>query len=186
METAASRVVVFTGLPGTGKSTLADLTAKTLGAPAFAGDWLLGALTPAAGVLAQLDRRTYRQLYHGLLGSLVHRQLILGQSAIVDCLVADEVIAEWEALAQGYGSALSVIECICSDDTVHRSRVESRVRGVPGWHEVGWDHVQRMRAEIEPPRVERLTVDAVKPLTPNLEAVLRYLNSANADNRCRR
>jgi len=27
-----------------------------------------------------------------------------------------------------------------------RARVEGRVRGIPGWHEVGWDHVQFMRA----------------------------------------
>lgn len=38
--------VVLTGLPGTGKSTLADRAAAALGAPSFSGDWLLGALAP--------------------------------------------------------------------------------------------------------------------------------------------
>lgn len=181
MDAGASQVVVFTGLPGTGKSTLADLTAKILGAPAFAGDWLMGALKPAATALAQLDRETYLQLYRGLLRSLVTRQLILGQSAIVDCVVTDDALAEWRALAEHYRSALSVIECICSNDTVHRSRVEGRVRGIPGWHEVGWDHVQRMRAEVEPLRAERLTVDAMSPLESDVETILRYLDSATAN-----
>jgi prolyl oligopeptidase len=43
-----------------------------------------------------------------------------------------------------------LIECICSDTAVHRARIEGRVRGIPGWQEVGWDHVQRMRAEVPP------------------------------------
>jgi adenylate kinase family enzyme len=86
-------VVVFTGLPGTGKSTLAEATARALHAPAFAGDWLLGALKPAASALMHLDRATYLALYRGLLRSLIERQLILGQSALVDCVVADEVLA---------------------------------------------------------------------------------------------
>lgn len=78
-------VCVFTGLPGTGKSTMANLIARSLGAPAFAGDWLMGALKPAAAVLVQLDRETYLELYRSLLRSLIARQLLLGQSAVVDC-----------------------------------------------------------------------------------------------------
>ena len=35
-------VIAFTGLPGTGKSTLAEALASETGIPAFAGDWLLG------------------------------------------------------------------------------------------------------------------------------------------------
>jgi adenylate kinase family enzyme len=43
-------VLVVTGLPGTGKSTLAERVAKAAGAPAFSVDWLLGAIAPS-GVL---------------------------------------------------------------------------------------------------------------------------------------
>jgi hypothetical protein len=39
-------VIVFTGLPRTGKSTLAEYVARSLHAPAFAGDWLMGAFPP--------------------------------------------------------------------------------------------------------------------------------------------
>ena len=60
-------VVVFTGLPGTGKSTLADQLATEMGAPAFAGDWLLGALAPY-GVLTDVPRPTVTGLYRNLLG----------------------------------------------------------------------------------------------------------------------
>jgi len=50
-------VVVFTGLPGTGKSTLADRLATEWGTPCFAGDWLLGALAPSGVLDDVLDRR---------------------------------------------------------------------------------------------------------------------------------
>ncbi|SEE35915.1 AAA family ATPase [Jiangella alba] len=151
-------VVVLTGLPGTGKSTLADRAAAVLGAPSFAGDWLLGALAPH-GVLHDLDRATYRRVYHDLLGTLVTRQLLLGQSAVVDCLVDDEVLTRWRGLAGEHGARLAVVECRCGDVDVHRRRVEGRRRGIPGWHEVDWAHVERMRAEFPPLTVEHLDLD---------------------------
>ncbi|MBZ2194960.1 AAA family ATPase [Occultella gossypii] len=169
-------VVVFTGLPGTGKSTMADRTAVHLGAPAFSGDWLMGALQPAAGQLAQLDRETYSRVYYGLLGSLLTRQLLLGQSAVLDCLVTEAVVAAWRSTAARHGADLRVIECVCSDLTVHRSRVVGRVRGIPGWHEIDWAHVERMRAEFPALGGERLTLDAVLPVDRNFGTVSDYLH----------
>ena len=49
------QLVVFTGVPGVGKSTLADAVGRSLGVPVFAGDWLLGSLTPFGGRF--LDRQ---------------------------------------------------------------------------------------------------------------------------------
>lgn len=154
---ASPVVVVFTGLPGTGKSTLADRVAVAVGAPSFAGDWLLGALAPHR-VLHGLDRATYKQLYADLLTTLITRQLMLGQSAVLDCLIDDGAIVRWRGLADEHGARLVVIECRCGDVAVHRGRIEGRVRGIPGWHEVGWDHVERMRAEFPPLAAEGVTV----------------------------
>jgi predicted kinase len=121
----ARTVVVLTGLPGTGKSTLADLLAGDVGSPAFAGDWLLGALAPH-GILDGVARSTLLAAYYDLLA---------------------------------------------------RRRVESRRRGIPGWHEVGWDHVARMRREFRPVTDKQLTLDAVNPVDDNL----RLLAALTAD-----
>ncbi|MBB5790812.1 AAA family ATPase [Jiangella mangrovi] len=175
---AANAVVVFTGLPGTGKSTLADRVAVAMGAPSFAGDWLLGALAPH-GVLRGLDRKTYLRLYTDLLTTLITRQLLLGQSAVLDCLVDDETVDRWRTLTTEHQARLVVVECRCGDVTVHRRRIEGRVRGIPGWHEVDWAHVERMRAEFVPLTDAGVTVVDTVGVTVD-EAVARVLDRIRA------
>jgi predicted kinase len=170
-------VIVFSGLPGTGKSTLADLTAKAINAPSIAGDWLLGALAPH-GVLNNLGRKVQLAVYYDLMERLVWRQLMLGQSAVVDCVITDEVIGRWRALADRFTADLLVVECVCSDQALHRQRLEGRTRGIPGWHEVDWDHVERMRVEFPQLTTQTQVLDAVRPVAENLRAVLRSAGSA--------
>ncbi len=172
---AQPQVIIFTGLPGTGKSTLAEKLARTVGAPAFAGDWLMGGLEPAHAALGQLDRAQYLAAWFGLLRTLVTRQLMLDQSAVVDDVVSDGQFVLWREVTDQFRARLYLVECVCSDEAVHRARVEGRVRGIPGWHEVGWDHVERMRAETTPPTADRLTVDAIEPVEDNFCRVLEYI-----------
>jgi hypothetical protein len=134
----------------------------------------MGAIKPS-GALASLDRPTFKEMYYRLLRTLITRQLMLGQSAVLDCLVTDAVASDWSEHANEFDARLYIIECMCSDDKIHRSRVEGRQRHIPGWHEIDWKHVQRMRTEFPPLRNEQLNVDAVRPLEENLRSVLRYV-----------
>lgn len=168
------QVVVVTGLPGTGKSTLAEQLAVDTGTPCFAGDWLLGSIAPS-GVLTSVPRATVTALYRGLLYTLLTRQLRLGQSAIVDGVLDDPTARSWEHDVAALGGRLSVVVCHCRDEAVHRSRLEGRVRGIPGWHEIDWAHVERMREEYPPLTVPHLGVDSLDDLQGNLAAVRRYV-----------
>lgn len=168
------QIIAFAGLPGAGKSTLAEALARVSQTPVFASDWLMGALQPYH-VFKGMDESTYDAIYHGLVESLVTRQLLLDQSAITDCVLDDGTADRWGRLAAEHDAELRVIECVCSDVDLHRRRVEGRKRNIPNWHEIDWAHVERMRGEFPPLTVERLTVDAVESIEVNLGKVRDYL-----------
>ncbi|HEX2144597.1 MAG TPA: ATP-binding protein [Glycomyces sp.] len=180
--TSPQHLIVVTGLPGAGKSTLAERFARATATPVFAADWLMGSLKPH-GVLYDLDRTTYIELGNGLMETLIVRQLLMGQSAITDCLVDEPLLERWGALAAEHGADLRVIECVCSDTELHRSRIEGRSRGIPNWHEIDWDHVERMRAEFPPLNVDKLVVDAVDPIDANLTKVLAFTEARSTADR---
>jgi predicted kinase len=170
---ADARLIVFSGLPGTGKSTLAEAVGRQLRVPVFAVDWLLGSLTPFGGY--HLD--DLFGIGAELLTTLAFRQLELGQSAILDFPAEDLATrTRWRSLADAAGAVLRIVVCTCSDRELHRARLERRERGIPGWHESGnWANVKRRRAEFPPWTGEVLTIDAVQPLEQNLAAVLQYV-----------
>ena len=170
---AGARLIVFSGLPGTGKSTLAEAAGRQRGVPVFAMDWLLGSLTPFGGY--RLDELL--KIGAEMLTTLAFRQLELGQSAILDFPAEDLATrARWRSLARTAGAGFRVIVCTCSDRKLHRIRLEHRERGIPGWHEGGnWANVERRLAEFPPWTGEVLTIDAVQPLAQNLATVLQYV-----------
>jgi len=55
---------------------------------------------------------------------------------------------------------------------------KGRVRGIPGWHEIDWEHVERMRAEQPPLARPHLTLDAVDSIEHNLGVVRAFLGLA--------
>ena len=52
---AGALLVLVTGLPGTGKSTMADVAAGELGAPALGHDWAMSGLRPYPELQHALD-----------------------------------------------------------------------------------------------------------------------------------
>jgi predicted kinase len=166
--------IVFTGLPGTGKSSIAEAVARELSLPVFAKDWLEATL-----IRCELSPSTSGSLGsagYELLTTLAERQLRLGQSVILDSVASTlSIRAEWRRLAQTYQAEWRVIECICSDEATQRDRMNVRQRGIPGWHELDWSEVERVKAYYAPWAEERLILDAVNPVADNIAAARRYL-----------
>jgi predicted kinase len=175
------QLIVFSGLPGTGKSSLADAVGRRLGIPVFSKDVLEAAII-RAGMTEQEDAR--QQLGwagYELLTTLATRQIRLGQSAILDSVASTVSIRNaWRALASTQGAAWRVIECVCSDNEMHRSRLEGRKRNIHGWKLSSWEEVERVRGYFMPWQEEHLTVDAMATFGENIDAVLTYLSAEHA------
>jgi predicted kinase len=175
---SAARVVLFSGYPATGKSTLADAIARELGAPAIAWDWLVAGLSPFTEIQEAFERMTrdeYHDVGYSLMTQIVEKQLRNDQAVVLDCVARERALVPWSDLAETQGVPLHVVECVCSDVDVHRSRVEDRIRDIPGWYELEWSQVEQSRTRYEPITHEKLVVDAVDPLEHNLALVRAYL-----------
>lgn len=169
-------LIVFSGLPGTGKSSLAEAVGREMGIPVFAKDWLEAALQRCKLGPRRSDTPGLGYAAYELLTTLAQRQLVLGQSAVLDCVAGQENLRrQWRALAAEYKADWQAIECVCSNEVIHRARLADRRRGIPGWCELEWEEVERVRGYYEPWQEEHLTLDMVNPLPDNIRASLVYL-----------
>jgi predicted kinase len=168
------KLIVFSGLPGTGKSTLAEAVGMDLGIPVFAKDWLEATLL-RSGLNPMREDKSLGFVGYELLTILAERQLMLGQSVVIDSVAASQTIRDaWRQLAEQYHADWRVIECFCSDESLHRTRLKGRKRDIPGWHELEWSEVERVKRYYTPWTGERLVLDMTNSLTENLLKAKTY------------
>ena len=165
-------LIVLSGLPGSGKSTVAEGLSRTLSIPLFSIDpieaamWRGGLSKDQTGIAA-----------YDVAIALADEHLRLGHSVIVDAVNPIEAPrAAWRSLAAKHRAEMKIIECVCGDETVHRQRIEARVRNIAGMPEVTWARVQRRQAEYEAWTDARLTLDtSAKSAEQLITEALNYL-----------
>ena len=165
-------LVVVSGLPGVGKSALSEELARRLGATLLSVDPIEAALWQSGigrnqptGIAAYV-----------VAGALAEEQLKIGRPVLIDAVSpVEESRAGWRAIARRRNARLAVVVVTCTDENLHRQRIEARVRDISGMPEVTWDRVQERRREYQPWRDPHLTIDSVLPVAEMADAAMRYL-----------
>jgi predicted kinase len=165
-------VVLVTGLPGSGKSTMAEVAGRALGTPVLGHDWVMSGLRPFPEMQAALDSmglRGHRGVGWSLLRALARSQLRSGSSVVLDGVARDPEVQETRRVAAQEGAGSLVVVTSCLDAGLHRQRVEGRQRHIPDWYELDWDHVERARSSWVPPTGLDLVLEAAVPVEENAE-----------------
>ena len=165
------------GLPGTGKSTVAQQLRERLGYPVVSVDQIESAVL-SAGI--DSDQPTGLAAYL-VAETLAGNVLESDRSIIVDAVNAVNPAREqWVSLAARHGSALTFIEIICSDPVVHRERLEARSRDLPHVSEPTWHAVEQSLDEYDEwvgpsAAVDRITLDSMEPLGTIVDKALVFI-----------
>jgi predicted kinase len=175
-------LVLITGLPGSGKSTMAETAGRALDAAVLGHDWAMSGLRPFPEVQETLDAmglRGHRGVGWSVLWALARSQLRLGSSVVLDGVARQPEVDRTRQVALEEGAGSLVVMTSCGDAGVHRSRVEGRQRRIPDWYELDWDHVERARSAWVPPDGLDLVLQTERTVEANAED-LRALLAAHS------
>lgn len=153
-------LIVFGGLPGTGKTTIARRLAARWSATYLRIDAIEQAIR-LAGVLAGDIGPAGYLVAHALAAS----NLANGLTVVADCVnPVHESRQGWRTTAARARAQIVEIEILCSDAAEHRRRVETRASDIDGLIPPTWEEV--LRHDYEPWEVPHLVIDTAS-LTPD-------------------
>ncbi|MBN1964244.1 MAG: AAA family ATPase [Anaerolineae bacterium] len=165
-------LILFSGLPGSGKTTLARQLATLYRLPLLSKDRVQRALRDHVPGAEAING------YHLIL-DLADEQLGLGLSVILDAVFPLPGFREAaHAIAARHAARLRVIACACSDRALWQARCADRTQYVPGWNPAGWSEVERLEPVYQPWLPDAaLHVDAVRPTEANLALIRTFLET---------
>ena len=130
-------LIVFSGLPGTGKTTIASELAGRAGAVYLRVDTIEQAIRNAGVLAKEVGKSGYM-----VANELALSNLRFGHTVIVDCVnPVVESRQAWSDIARRADVPLVNIQVICSDRREHQRRVETREVDIPGLTPPTWQSV---------------------------------------------
>jgi predicted kinase len=160
-------LLVLSGLPGVGKTTIARELARVTGAVHVRIDSIEQALR-GAGVA--VEGEGYRVAY-----AVAEDNLRLGRTVIADCVNPWPLTRDaWRAVADRVGVRFLDVEIVCSDADEHRRRVESRRADIAGHTLPTWSEV--VARDYRPWDRDHLVVDTARmDVDESVRAIQRIL-----------
>ena len=142
---------IFSGLPGSGKTTLSQKLAQHSNAVHLRIDTIEQALRDLCNI--NVEGEGYELAYR-----IAADNLRLGLDVIADsCNTIELTRREWENVATSNGAGFVNIEVQCSDTEEHRRRIESRATTIDGLKLPDWQAV--IDREYHDWSVDRVIID---------------------------
>ena len=146
-------LLVLSGLPGVGKTTIAREIVVALGAVHVRIDSIEQALRDVGWTV---ESEGYRVAY-----AVAEDNLRLGRTVVADCVNPWPLTrSAWRAVADRAAVRAFDIEVVCSNIDEHRRRVESRAADIAGHRLPTWTEV--VERDYRPWDGERLVVDTAR------------------------
>ncbi|MGY3928532.1 AAA family ATPase [Aeromonas simiae] len=163
-------LIIFSGLPGSGKSTIARALAQRVGAVYLRIDTIEQALRDAEQAEREMGPAGYVVAY-----GLARENLALGSIVITDSVNPIPLTRDaYHDIARSVGVPYLDIEVVCSNPSLHRERVEKRKVDIEGLVLPDWQAV--INRHYEPWDRERLILDsAVLSVAQSVEQIVAAL-----------
>ena len=146
-------LIVLSGLPGTGKTTIARKLANELAAVYLRIDSIEQSIRNAG---KPVEGEGYSVAH-----AVAEDNLRLGRIVVADCVNPWPLTRrEWRAVADRAGVRALDVEIVCSDPGEHRRRVEARPADITGHQLPAWQEV--VERDYRPWDVERIVIDTAR------------------------
>lgn len=163
-------LIVLSGLPGVGKTTIARELAAAMGAVHVRIDTIEQALRNTG---LNVEGEGYCVAY-----AVAEDNLRLGRIVLADCVNPWPLTRdEWRSVADRAGVRAVVLEIVCSDIVEHRRRVESRSTDIAGHVLPAWTEV--VERDYRPWDSDRVVIDTARlDVEESVRAILSMVASA--------
>ncbi len=169
-------LIIFGGLPGTGKTAIAQQLARELGAVYLRIDSMEQAIRDCGVVSKSLDDAGYRVGY-----AVAEDNLRLGKTVVADSVNPLRLTRDaWISVADRARAKAIEVEVACSDPAEHRNRVETRSADIEGLRLPTWQEV--VSREYELWERDHIVIDtASRSVAANVNELLKAIQRPRSD-----
>jgi predicted kinase len=171
-------LIIFGGLPGVGKSSIARKLAEKLGMVYLRIDSIEQAIKDAYQLYDKDKRKLIAEGYMTAY-AVAKDNLEIGLSVVTDSVNPIALTRnEFKKIATDISTTYFEIEVICSDKKIHQQRIETRESTVPGLKLPTWQDVLNREHEIW--ESKNLTIDTNSTsIDESVELIISKINFKN-------